>query len=76
MVVRALPSGSVGVLRAEIQTKAIPQRETREFDPEVVHCGDVAVERVILHEEENAATAHDLVPAHSERFQAFADSGD
>lgn len=64
VVVRARPSGSVGVLRAEIQTKAIPQRETRDFDPEVVRCGDVAVDRVVLHDEENAAA------------EAFADSGD
>ena len=76
MVVRARPPGSVGILRAEIQTKPIPKRETSDFDPEVIHRSNMSINGVVLYQEENAAAADDFVPAHGERFEAFADGGD
>ena len=76
MVVRARPPGSVRVLRAEIQPKTIPQREPRDFDPEVIHRSDMPIYRIVLHQEENAVAADDFVPAHGERLEAFAGGGD
>jgi hypothetical protein len=76
VVERARPPGSIRVLGAEIQTESITKRETSDFDPEVIHRGDMAVDRVVLHKEENAAAADDLVPSHGERLKTFANSGD
>ena len=74
VVVRARPPGSIGIVRAEVQTEPMTKRGTSDFDPEVVHGGNVAVDGVVLHEEEDAAAAHDLVPAHGERLETFAHS--
>ena len=68
MVIRARPSGSIRILRAEIQPKPIPQREPRHLNAEVIHRSNLPIDGVILHKEENAAAADDFVPAHSERL--------
>jgi hypothetical protein len=76
VVVRARPPSSIRILRAEIQTKPVAKRETRDFDAEVIHRGNMSIDRVVLYQEEHAAAADDLVPAHGKRFKAFADGGD
>lgn len=76
MVERARPPGSIRVLGAEIQTESVSKREARDFDAEVIHCGDMPIDRVVLYQEEHAAAADDFVPSHGERLQTFADSGD